>query len=82
MSDTNTVEMVECKVWVIVDEDGNYIADASPDDASQRYVDEIGSEDSVAKRVVAVTIRVPKPRPITVTVEVPDEPQTATVAVS
>lgn len=74
MDDVVTVELL-----VMVDADGNYEVGADEDDLTTRWRDNIADacSDGVPRRVVAVTLKVPRPKPVAVTVVVPPEPAPA-----
>ncbi len=76
MSDTKLdVEMAEAEVWVLVDENGDIVASHDGDQLSEIYDNEIGQDSDVARRIVKIKIRVPKPRAVEATVTVPPEPE-------
>lgn len=72
---------VSLSVFVMIDEDGNHAVHIDRDELKNAYDNDIGGDDILAKRVIALTINVPLPRDLAVTVDVPDEPQTAMVEV-
>ncbi len=65
------VELVECEIWVLVDENGDYQVNTDPA--------EFDVEPALATRQVRVVVNVPKPRPVQVAVTVPDLPDDAAV---
>lgn len=68
--ETTTVE-----VWVLVDEDGNYVASHDVDRLCEEYDDVIGGDrDSTSFRRIKVTLTVPLPKPVELTGVVPAEP--------
>jgi hypothetical protein len=66
-------EFATIEVWVMIDEGGDYVADASEENLGQRYADDIGGDEGVARRKVKITLKVPLPKPIELTGEVPEE---------
>jgi hypothetical protein len=78
MPKTTTIE-----VWVVIDEDGDYAAGTTDEDAATKYRDEIGEPDLGTKgmRRVKVTLTIPLPEPIELAATVAAE-KTATVAVA
>jgi len=74
---------VEKEVWMIVDEDGDFVASHSQDALAELWESEIGELDfGKAHRIVKIVVRVPLPCPVVATVTVPDLPNTATATVS
>ena len=69
------VELVECEVWLMVDENGDYKIALEADDT------ELQADPGLATRVVKVVVKVPVPRAVEVAVTVPDLPDDAAVTV-
>lgn len=67
--DTATVE-----VWVLVDAVGDYSVGADEEAVAARYAEEVGANDSIAKRIVKVTLTVPLPRAVELVGVVSAEP--------
>ncbi|HEY1187522.1 MAG TPA: hypothetical protein VGE74_07675 [Gemmata sp.] len=63
----STVELVECKVWVMVQEDGSYEVSTDPAD--------LQAPNGEACRVVKLCVSVPKPQPVVLTATVAEEPE-------
>lgn len=76
------MELVECKVWLMLDEDGDWVvakhADLLKDMYEEDYCELDGSRQT---RLICVTVKAPKPKPLMVEVTVPDLPEGAMVAV-
>jgi hypothetical protein len=51
----------EIEVWVLVDENGDAVADVDQGTLAERYEDAIGADPSVARRVIRVVLTVPLP---------------------
>ena len=62
------MELVTCEVWVVVDENGEYAADADRDNLA-------AADTALATRLVKIVVKVPKPRPVEVEVTVEAEPE-------
>lgn len=73
-------EFCQVEVWVVVDENGDYVVDTASDSAEEKYGDDIG-RTGIATRMVKVTLKVPYPKPIEVTAELPEESSEVAVAV-
>ena len=59
-----TAETVEVTVWVLVDENGDYVASDAIGHATERYDEQIGADRDVTElRRVKVTLTVPVPKP-------------------
>lgn len=66
---------VDIEVWVLVDENGDYVAiDDDVDALEQRYDDAIGGVSNLARRIIQITLKVPIPVPIKLWGTVPPEP--------
>lgn len=77
------VEMCEVEVWVLVDENGDAVADVNPEHLRDEYEADVGDlEPQMARRVVKITVRIPKPRPVELVAVIGDEPQTAEVVLA
>lgn len=77
------VEMCEIEVWVLVDENGDAVADVDPLHLKDEYEADIGElEPQMARRVVRITVRIPKPRAVELVAVIGDEPQTAEVVLA
>jgi hypothetical protein len=63
--------MHEIEVWVLVDEDGDFVVAKDAADLAERYDDEIGSDSAAARRVVKVTLKVDLPSHVELTGEAP-----------
>lgn len=68
-------EMIECKVWVIVNAAGEYTVGTTADEVGERWTDdESGFQNSLPQRVACIKLRLPKPLDVEATVELPAEP--------
>ena len=76
------MEMCQVEVWVVVDENGDYSAGASEEQASENYESEIGGGDTYSKRRIKIKLSVPKPRPLELSATVPDESHEGTLVVA
>ncbi len=57
--------MVAVEVWVMVDEDGNFVAECKRETLKERYESDVGELDGMlATRTVCITVNVPKPKPV------------------
>lgn len=64
--------MLELNVWVVYDADGNYECHvAGPEEAMERYADEIGGH--AVTRCVEVSLKAPEPVPTVLAGTVPAE---------
>ena len=70
-----SVEMVEVTVWVVVDENGEYAADADRDNLE-------AASEALATRLVKIVVNVPKPKPVELVATVTDEPDAAELKVA
>lgn len=76
------METVECKVWLMLDEDGDWVVAKHADLLKDMYEEEYCELDgTVQTRLMCVTVKAPPPKPLMVEVNVPDMPNDATVAV-
>ena len=71
--------MNEFEVWIIVDEDGNYSVGNDADQANELYDSDYNN--SGARRVVKITVKMPLPKALECVVNVPAEPENAVVSV-
>jgi hypothetical protein len=70
-----TTETVDVTVWILVDQDGDYVCTLDRDDLGTLYGEvftELTSE--ITTRYVKVTVQVPKPRPVELTATIAAEP--------
>jgi hypothetical protein len=61
------------EIWVIVDEDGNYVAHTDKDALEERYEEEVGRSSGAATRVVRLTVNVPTPKAVELVATVAEE---------
>ncbi len=66
-------ELHECEIWLLCDENGNYVVAASPDSLAEKYDDDVGGGPELARRVVQVKVKVPVPSYVTLTGTAPAE---------
>lgn len=76
------METVQVEVWVMVDEDGSYMAHEDRDALAERYKDEMSDDPTIARRMVKVTLNVPKPAPVELVATVAEEPATGELRVA
>ena len=62
--------MAEIKVFVLVDEGGDYACGADEDAARERYAEDI-SDSAACVRMIEITLQVPEPKPIQLAAIVP-----------
>lgn len=75
--------MCEIEIWVLVDEDGDYVVVRDRDDIASRWEEEVGERDSgVQTRLMRLVVHVPRPRRVDAVIEVPGVPDACTVQVS
>lgn len=73
--------MLELNVWVVYDADGNYEChSAGPEEAMERYSDEIGGHSPT--RCVKVALHAPAPVPTVLAGTVPEESALEAMTVS
>lgn len=73
--------MIELNVWIVYDGEGNYEAHcAGPDEAMERYDEEIGGHE--VRRCVKVCLHAPAPVVTEFSGEVPEEAKEGTLTVS
>jgi len=58
-------------VWVLVDVDGNAVADTDPDRIGDRYTEDIGASDGTPRRLIEVVLTVPLLKAVKLTGDVP-----------
>ena len=68
------MKMTECEIWLIVDEDENFVAAETEVAAAERYQGEV-SDDAGEKAIrrIRVTVKVPVPETINAVAVVADE---------
>jgi len=72
---TMTSEMVQVEVWVLVDQDGDYVVGKDNESLAELYDDQVGGDrDTLSLRRVKITLNVPKPKPVELTATVAEEP--------
>jgi hypothetical protein len=79
MTDTATTEI---EIFVMIDQDGDYVIAKDADDLGSRYEEEIHSSPPNATRVFALKLTVPMPKATVVTATLPDTDGPVTVTVS
>ncbi len=63
----------EVELWILVDENGDYVAAREAADLAVRYEEEIGGGPELARRVVKVVVKVPVESFVTLCGTVPAE---------
>lgn len=77
------MNIIECQIWVTVDEIGDYVASHNQGALNELWESDIGDVDcGKARRLVQITVQIPLPRPAVATVVVPDLPNDAIATVS
>ena len=67
------------EIYLLIDENGDYVVAKDTDGLGDAYDQEIGGDSSVAKRVVKVTVAASLPKTAELACSVPDEPEIAKV---
>lgn len=67
------METTQVEVWCLVDEAGNYAVGIDAEAAAEKYGEDVGESDAVAKRLVKVVLTVPIPKPVELVGVVPAE---------
>lgn len=75
------MEPAQLEVWVLVDENGDYVASSSEISLAEIYDDQIGGGNDLGRRLIKIKLTVPLPSPITLTGVVPAESTKATMQV-
>lgn len=75
------METMQCEVWVVIDEDGAYGVGVDADTAADAYESDHGGGHAVAKRVVCVTLTLPKPVVVSVEATLPALPDAGVASV-
>lgn len=76
------MDTVQIEVWVLIDANGKYVVGREQDDLKGAYEEHVGDLDTLAQRLVRVTLTVPKPRAVEVAATIAEEPAAAGVTVS
>jgi hypothetical protein len=72
--------MLELEVWVVVDENGDYVVANSQADAALRYAEDVNGDG--AQRQFRIVLNVPAPRPVELVADVPAESDAGTLRVA
>lgn len=72
--------MVECEIYIMVDENGDYTVDIGKDEVIERWENDIGSFGH--QEIVCLKVLVPKPQVQTATVTLPADSEELTVTLS
>jgi hypothetical protein len=67
-------KMTEIRVLVLIDEEGEWVIGKDDDELHERYTEAVGEDTAAARRVVAITLKVPLPTVVELNGEVPAEP--------
>lgn len=70
----------EIEVWVLVDENGDYVATTDESDLTERWEEVIGNQ-CIGSRVMKITLKVEKPRTVELTADVPLPAEKVTMTV-
>lgn len=77
------MDTVDIEVWVMVDEDGDYVVEVDSSQLKDRYEQDIGElNGEKATRLVKLTVKMPKPKAVELTAEIGDETPAVTVKVA
>lgn len=72
--------MKEIEVFILIDEDGDFVAHADESALGQMYREEVGGDPALARRIIKLKLNVPLPKMIEVpTINVPEETLTVQV---
>jgi hypothetical protein len=63
-------EKSEVNFCILIDENGDYAIGGDENDAAERYADDIGGDDALAKRHIKLTLSIPLPKPVEVSGEI------------
>lgn len=76
------MNMTNIEIFVMVDQDGDYVVHKDQDELNQAWDDEYSSGPVGNVRVFAMSLRVPRPQAVAVSATIPntDGPVTITVA--
>jgi hypothetical protein len=74
MANKPDIPRADLDVWLMVNEDGEYVASHDEDNLSELYDDYVGGS-SANLRTIRLSLSVPLPQPVNVSVELPDVPQ-------
>lgn len=72
--------MLTLDVWVMVDENGDYVVSREQDELNKSFANEHGDTE-LATRHIKLTVSVPAPRPVKLATDVPAEPAGGSVRV-
>lgn len=76
-------EKVEVKVWVVVDQEGDYsVSREGAEAAGDQYQEEHGELTVRATRRIEITVVVPLPRPVQIAATLGEEQDVSEVSVS
>ncbi len=67
------VETHECEIWLLCDENGDFVVAADAEALAVRYEEEIGGGPELARRVVKLIVKVPVPSYVTLAGTAPAE---------
>jgi hypothetical protein len=69
------VPMIDVRVLVLVDGDGEWVVGKTLGDLDGRYTEDVGSDTGCPRRVIEIILKVPLPAAVKMTGEVPAEIQ-------
>lgn len=73
--------MHELEIWVLVDENGNYVVTTDSGDLEEQYDNAVGEGSGVDRRTIKLILYVPKLQVTVLTGEVPDLTSTGKLTV-
>ena len=63
------------EVWILVDENGDYVCCVNRDELKNKHDEDVGGlDDGLATRIVKVSLAVPTPKPVELSATVAEEP--------
>jgi hypothetical protein len=74
--------MKEFDVYLMIDENGDYVVCADESDLAEKYDDEIGGGADLARRIVKVMLTIPVPKTLVLTATLPDVPNDAKLVIA
>jgi hypothetical protein len=71
MSDKPKTPRAQCEIWLMVNEDGDYVASHTDSGLTELYDDCIGV--MADRRTIHLSLSVPLPQPVSVSAEIPED---------
>jgi hypothetical protein len=79
-----TAEMIDVTIYVLLDENGNFVFAADENELGDKYDDEVGEGAGLARRIFRifqVTLSVPLPKTMVLTGTIPAKPNEAVLTI-